>query len=303
MTLKINTLGDNQSRENYKAALKDFFKDKVANMCDDCKSRYELNPLRILDCKVPADQEIVKNAPKMSDYLTEESKTKFNNLCELLDDMRIPYEIDDTLVRGLDYYSDAVFEFHYKSSKCNDYGAIGAGGHYDKLVREVGGPDLPGVGFSFGVERLVSVLKDDELLPDCTNRLDVYMMPIGEIAQKYCLNLANSLRVNGVYVDMCFDNAKMGAQIKRANKKNAKVAVIVGDNEINEGTVVIKNLVTTEQVVVPVEEMNDKVEEILQSFEHHHEGECCCGDDDECCCGHHHHEDDHECCCKDKKGE
>ena len=300
VTLKINTLGDTQSRENYKAALKEFFKDKVANMCDDCKSRFELNPLRILDCKVPEDQKIIKDAPKMSNYLTAESKAKFDALCEMLDDMRIPYEIDDTLVRGLDYYSDAVFEFHYKSSKGNDYGAIGAGGHYDKLVREVGGPDLPGVGFSFGVERLVSVLKDDDLLPDVTNRLDVYMMPMGEDAQKYCLNLANSLRVNGVYVDMCFDNAKMGAQIKRATKKNAKVAVIVGDNELENGTVVIKNLKTTDQVTVNVEEMIDKVAEILESFEDH-EHECCCGDDDECCCGHH-HEHGHECKCEDKKG-
>ena len=126
------------------------------------------------------------------------------------------------------------------------------------------------------------------------------MMPMGIEAQKYCLNLANSLRVNGVYVDMFFDNAKMGAQIKRAAKKNAKVAVIVGDNELENGTVVIKNLVTTEQIVVPVEEMIEKVADILEGFEHEHE--CCCGDDD-CCCGEHHHDHDHECKCKDKKGE
>ena len=290
VTLKINTLGDNQSRENYKTALKDYFKDKVADMCEDCKSRYELNPLRILDCKVPQDQEIVKLAPKMSDYLTKESKNKFNSLCEMLDDMKIPYEVDDTLVRGLDYYSDAVFEFHYKSSKGNDYGAIGAGGHYDKLVREVGGPDLPGVGFSFGVERLVSVLSDDGLLPDCQAQLDVYMMPMGADAQKYCLNLANSLRVNGFYVDMCFDSAKMGAQFKRADKKHAKIAVIVGDNEIENATVVIKNLATTEQETVPVEAMVEKITEILEG---EHEDECECG------CGHHHHHD-HECGCHDE---
>ena len=304
VTLKINSLGDSQSRENYKFALKDFFKDKIANMCDDCKSRYELNPLRILDCKVPEDQEIVKNAPKMGDYLTEESKEKFSSLCEMLDDMRIPYEIDDTLVRGLDYYSDCVFEFHYKSVKGNDYGAIGAGGHYDKLVKEVGGPNLPGVGFSFGIERLVNVLKDDGLLPDVSTRLDVYMMPMGADAQKYCLNLANSLRMNGLYVDMCFDNAKMGAQFKRAEKKHAKIAVIVGDNEIENGTVVIKNLTTTEQETVPVEAMLEKVSDILESFEHDDDC-CCCGGhhehDEECSCGGH-HDDEHECCCKDKKG-
>ena len=119
VTLKINTLGDAESRENYKLALKNFFKDKVENMCPDCKQRYEINPLRILDCKVPEDKEIVKDAPKMSDYLTSASREKFDKLCSMLNDMAIPYEVDDTLVRGLDYYSDAVFEFHYKSSKGN----------------------------------------------------------------------------------------------------------------------------------------------------------------------------------------
>ena len=130
-------------------------------MCEDCKNRYQLNPLRILDCKVPEDQEIVKGAPKMSDYLTEASKARFNELLKALDELEIPYEVDDSLVRGLDYYSETVFEFHYNSSTGNDYGAIGAGGHYDKLMSELGGPSLPGVGFSFGIERIVSVLKDE----------------------------------------------------------------------------------------------------------------------------------------------
>lgn len=288
VTLKINTLGDDQSRENYKTALKEFFKDKVANMCPDCQSRFELNPLRILDCKVPEDQEIVKNAPKMSAYLTEESKEKFQKLCDVLDDMAIPYEVDDTLVRGLDYYSDAVFEFHYKSSKGNNYGAIGAGGHYGKLVREVGGPDLPGVGFSFGVERLVSVLMDDDLLPDVSSKLDVYMMPMGEDAQRYCLNIANALRMQGLFVDMCFDKAKMGSQFKRAEKKNAKFAMIIGDNEIENGTVIIKNLKTTEQTTVGVD---DVINTILTLLDEEHDHECGCG------CGCHEHDHDCECGC------
>ena len=272
VTIKINTLGDETSRDAYRAALKEFFKDKVENMCADCKTRYELNPLRILDCKVPEDQLIVKDAPKMSQYISEASKERFNKVLEALEDMAIPYEIDDTLVRGLDYYSETVFEFHYTSAKGNNYGAIGAGGHYDKLVKELGGPDVPGVGFSFGVERMVSVLKDDNLIPENPSmNLDVYVMPIGEESKKYALNVADDIRLYGYQVDMCFDDVKLANMFKRAEKKNAKLAVIIGEEEVKNNRVIIKNLADKEQIEVSVEDTADKIDEML-SEDH----ECCC---------------------------
>ena len=263
VTIKINTLGDEASRDAYRAALKDFFKDKVENMCEDCRMRYQINPLRILDCKVPSDQEIVKDAPKMSAYISEASQKRFSQVLESLKAMDIPYEVDDTLVRGLDYYSETVFEFHYVSNKGNDYGAIGAGGHYDKLVHEIGGPDAPGVGFSFGVERLVSVLCDDGLLEQADLPLDAYVMPLGIESQKNALMVANELRVLGYRVDMCYDDVKLGNMFKRAEKKQAKLAIIIGEEEIRNEAVVLKNMETKEQITVSLEELGSKVDEIL----------------------------------------
>ena len=284
VTIKINTLGDEMSRNAYREALKEFFKGKIEHMCSDCQTRYEINPLRILDCKVPEDQEIVKDAPTMSKYLSLDSQKRFEVVLKALEAMGIPYEVDDTLVRGLDYYSETVFEFHYVSNKGNDYGAIGAGGHYDKLVKELGGPDVPGVGFSFGVERLVNVLSDDGLLPNIESGLDAYVMPIGEESFQYALNVADYIRLLGYRVDMCYDNVKLGNMFKRAEKKGAKLAVIIGEEEIKNNKVIIKNLKTTEQITVSIEELEAKVDEILNPQECcHGKRECCEGD--ECCCG------------------
>ena len=287
VTIKINTLGDEASRSAYRAALKDYFKDKVSNMCEDCKQRYELNPLRMLDCKVPEDQEVVKGAPKMSQFLSKESQERFQKVLKSLKDMNIPYEVDDTLVRGLDYYSETVFEFHYVSQKGNDYGAVGAGGHYDKLVKEVGGPDAPGVGFSFGVERIVNVLCDDGLLENNPPmRLDAYVMPIGEESQDYAICVADRIRVLGYKVDMCFDNVKLGNMFKRAEKKNAKLAIIIGEDEIKNNKVIVKDMEAKEQTDVSLDELEDEVDELLCTCschgDRHGKRECCEGPECEC---------------------
>lgn len=265
VTIKINTLGDEESRNNYRIALKEHFGKYIDKMCDDCKNRYELNPLRILDCKVPEDRQYIEIAPKIGDYLSDASKARFDEVLEALDTMQIPYEIDQSLVRGLDYYSETVFEFHYKSAAGNDYGAVGAGGHYGKLMSDLGGPELPGVGFSFGIERIVSVLKDDGLLGDIKNDLDAYVMPLDKDSSLYAEGIATHLRNAGGYkVDMCFDNTKLGNMFKRANNKNAKFAIIVGESERNEGTVVIKDLMKQEQTTVKLEELIEKFDELYQ---------------------------------------
>lgn len=283
--VKINTLGDDESRTNYKVALKEYFGKHIENMCPDCKQRYEINPLRILDCKVPEDQEIVKDAPKMSDYLSDSAKEKFAFVLSALKKLDIPYEVDDTLVRGLDYYSDTVFEFHYTSAKGNNYGAIGAGGHYDRLIHEMGGPDLPGVGFSFGVERLVSVLTDDGLLPSVSKKVDIYVMAMGNEARMVGMQIANALRMYDITVDYCFDDVKLGNMFKRAQKKNAKYALIIGDNEVNEEKVVLKNLESQEQIEVPNSELIDKVISLIENPEENKkECECGCGGEGHCCC-------------------
>ena len=275
VSIKINTLGDEESRQNYKNALKEYFAKYLDQMCPDCHSRYELNPLRILDCKVPEDQKIVAGAPKMKDYLSNNAKERFEKVLKLLDEMEIPYEVDDTLVRGLDYYSETVYEFHYVSSTGNDYGAIGAGGHYGGLVKEVGGPDVAGVGFSFGIDRLYSVLKDDNLLPDgLNNPIEIYVMPMGEVAKPLAMQTAAALRISGYRVDMCFEEAKLGNMFKRAERKGARFAVIIGENEVNNQEVIIKNLATTEQKSVPVSELIEKISQEM--------GDECCGGNCQC---------------------
>ena len=275
--LKINTIGDDESRENYKKALKAYFADKLDQMCPDCHTRFELNPLRILDCKVPEDQLIVAKAPKMKDYLSNSAKARFDRVLALLDEMQIPYEVDDTLVRGLDYYSEVVYEFHYLSKEGNDYGAIGAGGHYGHLVKELGGPDVSGVGFSFGVERLYSVLKDDNLLPPSLNNpVEIYVMPMGDVAKPLAMQVATELRVSGYRTDMCFEDVKLGNMFKRAERKGASFAVIIGENEVNNQEVIIKNMASQEQVSCPIEKLTCKISELM--------GEECC--DGECQCHH-----------------
>ena len=266
VTIRINTLGDEESRNNYRVALKEHFAKYIDKMCEDCKNRYELNPLRILDCKVPDDRQYIENAPKIKDYLSESSKTRFDEVLNTLDTLQIPYEIDEELVRGLDYYSETVFEFHYKSAAGNDYGAVGAGGHYSKLMSELGGPELPGVGFSFGIERVVSVLKDDGLLEDTKNELDAYVMPLDKDSSLYAEAVAVYLRNSGGYkVDVCFDHTKLGNMFKRAANKNAKFAVIIGENEVKDETVVIKDLVKQEQVSVKMEELIEIFDELYEN--------------------------------------
>lgn len=268
VTIKINTLGDEESRNNYRTALKEYFKNHIDNMCVDCKSRYELNPLRILDCKVPEDRPIIDGAPQIGDYLSDASKARFEQVQDALETLQIPYEIDEGLVRGLDYYSETVFKFHYVSKTGANYGAIGAGGHYGKLMQELGGPELPGVGFSFGIERIVSVLKDDNLLEDTKNELDAYVMPLGEEALLVSEEIAVYLRNSGGYkVDLCFDKTKLGNMFKRASAKNAKFAVIIGEEEMNNDSVIVKNLSSQEQITVKVDELIDKFDELLTKEE------------------------------------
>lgn len=270
VTLKINSLGDETSRNNYRHALKDYFKNHIDNMCNDCKSRYELNPLRILDCKIKEDQEILKSAPKIYDYLTKESKERFEHIKEILDENHIPYEVDDNLVRGLDYYSQIVFEFHYTSKKGFNYGAIGAGGHYSNLINELGGPkDMQGVGFSFGVERLYSILKDDDLLLDEQYLLDVYVASIDEEANLSAFNVSNLLRINGLKVDCDYIFHKPGNAIKIAIRKKARYLIFIGLDEINNNVLTVKDLSNQEQTQVKYEDLINYFYDKL-GFDHKH---------------------------------
>ena len=266
ITLKINTLGDEESRLNYKTVLKDYFKDHLEEMCADCHERYNLNPRRILDCKDPSDQEIVKNAPKMSDFLTEQARNSFEEVKNILSTNGVNYEVDDSLVRGLDYYSGVVFEFHYTSKQGKNYGAIGAGGHYNKLVKELEGPDIEGIGFAMGIERLVSVMNDDSLFDEIEledTMLDIYVLPIGSENIPYALSFTNKLRSLGYACEVCLENKNMSQMFKKAERRRAKLALILGENEIKNQEVVVKNLALKEQETVKIDNLIEYLDEIL----------------------------------------
>ena len=265
VNLKINTLGDEESRTNYKNALREYFSDKLDSLCADCKERFNLNVLRILDCKVDEDSEILKNAPRIQDYLTDNAKEKFQKVIKELDNLGIPYEIDNNLVRGLDYYSDCVFEYHYTTKNGVSLGALGAGGHYNKLITEVGGPkDCEGVGLAFGVERLVTVMSDENLFEGkIDNQIDVYVMPIGDYQDK-ALEICNTLRLNGFLCDVCLENKSVSQMFKKALRRNAKFALILGEDEVKNNTVKFKNLKTEVQDEIEI----DNIVCYLDGFEY-----------------------------------
>lgn len=261
LKIKVNTIGDTESRNNYSRVLKEHFEAHLDTLCEDCRRRLETNPLRILDCKVDVNHEAIKNAPKIKDYLTDASKEYFAKTLELLDTLGVKYEIDESLVRGLDYYNDVVFEIHREDGK---YGALGAGGRYDSLVKEVGGPDLPAVGMAFGVDRLVMIMDEEGMFDDENDvNVDVFVMPMKEEMNTKALAVAEILRSIGLIVDIDLSNRSFKSQFKSALRKGAQAAVIIGEDELNNNTVVLKNIETATQETVNDDEIVAKIQEIV----------------------------------------
>ena len=271
LKLKINSLGDQDTRNDYKKALTSYFGEKIEQMCEDCKERYTKNILRILDCKVESDQEIIKDAPTLDKFYSKNAKEHFDNVLKALDEIGIEYEIDHSLVRGLDYYTGVVFEYHYTSKLGKNYGAIGGGGHYANLIKEIGGPDLEGVGLALGIERLVNVMNDDNLFDSLEEGLDIYIMPLGEKAINESNKIANFLRLNGYSCDICLESKNFGQMFKKAQRRNAKYALIIGDNELESKNVVVKDLALEKQETVANDDLLEYLDEKFDVEEHHHE--------------------------------
>ena len=252
VTLHINSLGDDASRDAYREALKDHFRSHLDELCGDCKARFEKNPLRILDCKVDAKHPAMKTAPKTIDYLSESAKNHFDKVCSLLDDLEIDYVIDTNLVRGLDYYSHTVFEIISDDPKLGAGATVGGGGRYNGLIEEIGGPATPGVGFAFGMERLLLALDDEE--DEDEDGLDCYVMPLGEEAKDLAMQIIAMLRANGFTCEMDHVSRGLKGQFKSADRFNAHFSIILGE----------------EEVVVPLENILAHIENHL-SGGHEHE--------------------------------
>lgn len=250
----INTLGDDASRAAYRAALKEYFAPYLDTLCADCHRRYEQNPLRILDCKVDHDAECMKNAPHLSDYLNEESKDYFNRVLKALDTLGIPYEIDDRLVRGLDYYTHTVFEVVSTRPESGAQATIFAGGRYDHFVEYYGGPQMSGIGFAIGLERLISLAEEEGHDFAENDDTDVYVIGLGDVSD-HVLECMQKCRAAGLSTDGCLTKKSLKAQFKSADRCHAKNIVIIGEDELKNGTVNVKNSETKEQVTVPYEQV------------------------------------------------
>lgn len=264
--LHINSLGDQQSRTQYREALQKHFEGCLDELCSDCRTRYEKNPLRILDCKVDKAHPMMANAPKTIDYLSEEAKEHFTTVCSLLDDLEIEYVVDTNLVRGLDYYCHTVFEIISDDPKLGAGATVGGGGRYNGMIEEIGGPHAPGVGFAFGMERLLIALDDSEVEPD---HLDIYVMPMGKEAKDLSVQIVAMLRANGYSVDMDLQDRSLKAQFKTVDRNDAHFAIIIGEQEVKEEVVNIKCMHSKVQETIPLENIVAYLE--AHEGEHEHE--------------------------------
>lgn len=258
--LHINSLGDSESRDLYRKALQEHFRDVKDELCYDCQVRFDKNPLRILDCKKDHDHPAMKSAPRTIDYLTDSAKAHFDKVCELLDLLEIEYEIDTNLVRGLDYYSHTVFEVISDDPKLGAGSTVGGGGRYNGLIEELGGPATPGVGFAFGMERLLIALGDEET----EDNLDIYVMPLGDKAKNLAMEVITMLRGNGFTCDMDYLDRGLKGQFKSANRFHAKYSIIIGDDEVEKKEVQVKNNDLRVQESVPLNSLLDYLESQME---------------------------------------
>ena len=249
VTVKINNLGSVEDRENYKKALVEYLTPHINDLCEDCQNRIKTNPLRILDCKVDDQSEILKNAPSILDYHSKESNEIFNKILSYLDYLDVDYEIDNTLVRGLDYYDYMVYEL-----KLNDFLALGGGGRYNHLVKKLGGPEVPAVGFACGIERIINEMSDDSL-----DNIDVYVMCVNDEEKIKANIITQDLRLNNIICETNVMGKSLKSQFKEADNMNAKNLIILNSEDLSKGLITVKDNVTKEEVKVPEDEIIDYI--------------------------------------------
>ena len=246
--LHISSVGCRKCRPVYRKVLQDFLRPKYDCLCETCKSRFEKNPMRILDCKSAEDQEAVKGAPMMLDYLCEDCRKDFEDLKSYLDAIGIRYTVDPSIVRGLDYYTKTAFEFI--TTKIGAQGTVCGGGRYDHLIEEVGGPDMPGVGFGLGKERLLLLMEACGYDFGAAPAPQIFLAWIGDDAKLYALKLLHELRAQGIRADMDTRERNLKGQMKYANKLGAEYTAVIGGDEVATGEITLKNMSTSEQTKV-----------------------------------------------------
>lgn len=250
LQVHVNSIGSPECRIAFKNALKEYLKAHFNELSNDSKNRFENNPLRILDSKDPEDRRIVEKAPSILDYLSPEDQDNFARVTQLLSQLKIPYEINPKLVRGLDYYNKTVFEI--VSGQLGAQNSIGGGGRYDGLIKTLGGPDLPALGFGTGIERILQTMIKQGVQPKTSYQPTLFLIPIGEEAHKVCFTLTHELREKGISAQMDFSRKKVGKAMQLANQMKARFVAVVGDHELQSREVELKEMSTGQTYKAPL---------------------------------------------------
>ncbi len=257
LDFEITSIGCTECRPEYKTALKKTLKSKINLFCEDCQRRYTLNPLRILDCKVPACIDLRKDSPAITDFLCDGCKQHFKSLGRHLELLHIPYIINPNIVRGLDYYTRTAFEV--TSNSLGSQKAVAAGGRYDRLVNELGGPPTPGIGFAIGMERIIPLIKDSVTKKESP---DLFFCSLGQKASEKCFILTEHLRSQGLWVETGYDNQSLRSQMRKADRIYSKNVIVLGEDELKNGKAIVKNMQNKEEIEVGLE-----VDEILKAIQ------------------------------------
>ncbi len=277
--VKINSLGDESSKANYKQALLDYLKPNIKDLCGDCQRRYEENPLRVLDCKVDKDSIVLKQAPKPYDYLTDEARYHFDQVLRTLEAMDIKYILDKNLVRGLDYYTHTVFELDSDLETLGAQATLGGGGRYNNLFSDLDGPEVPSVGFAFGIERLLLALEAVARI-ETKPAIHCFMITIGSDVMDSALKIVSDLRMGGLIVDYDFFNRNLKGQFKQADRLNAMFYLIYGDEEAKAGVIKVKNTKTQVQEDVLLDRLYNYILAALRAPQNSCNGDCASCDSD-----------------------
>jgi histidyl-tRNA synthetase len=255
LSLILNSIGCKKCRPGYLAALKDYYTSHTQELCADCKTRLKRNPLRLLDCKQPQCRQIADSAPKSIDCLCPQCDEHFNRLKRYLGLLGLPFELNHRLVRGLDYYTRTVFEIQPEEEGAQS--TLGGGGRYDDLIEELGGKPTPARGFAAGIERIILNLKKQGVPIPTLPRPQVFLAYIGDEARDEAIKQAAKLRREGFGVIMAAGNKSLKAQLRQANNLDVNYAVIIGEQEIKDGTAILRDMTTSEQKTVPSTQLQE----------------------------------------------
>ncbi len=274
--VNINSLGDKESRNRYREALVKHFKPHENELCEDCRIRLEKNPLRILDCKVDQNSELMKTAPKIIDYLNKESKERFEKVQKYLNLLDIDYVVNPNIVRGLDYYDHTVFEIEAEIEGFGSQNALGAGGRYNELVSSLDGPEVPGVGFAMGLGRLMLAIEMEGIELPIEEGIDAFVMYVSETEKDYAVTLVQELRMNGFRVETETTGRGLKGQFKQADRLKSKFLILLNDEDLKNNEIKIKNNQTKKEDLV-------EIDYILYYLDEHllEEEECDCDKDEQ----------------------